>query len=282
MTTLKAIELHILLWIQSFATPFGDVFWQWMTMLGEETWMVLAVSYIYWCRRKDLGLYLSFSLFCGVAVNSLLKEVFHLARPMGEPGIRVLREETAVGYSFPSGHSQLGSGIFASLYAWCRGKKLLLLAVAASLLIGYSRLYLGVHYPKDVVAGLVLGWAVSFLCYYGDTLCRRRYLLFFLAAVLSIVGMLCFPGKAVYQSAGLCSGFFLGSWVEDRFIAFSPCAGSKRRCLCRWLLGVVGVLFLKLGLEMATPSPPVWLWGYGFLAFYIYGLYPLLFSKWKL
>ena len=282
MANFSEVELNILIWIQSFATPSLDVIWQCITMLGEETWMVLAFSYLYWCYRKDMARYLSFSLFSGLAVNSVLKNVFHLARPMGEPGIRVLREETATGYSFPSGHSQLGSAAFSSLYFWWRKKRLLFLAIIASLLIAYSRLYLGVHYPKDVVVGLLLGWAVSYLCYYGYTHVRRRYLLFFLVGIVAVAAMLCFPGKTAYQSAGLFAGFFLGSWVEDRFITFQPYQGSRLRRVYRWILGVCGIFAIKLTIEMFSPSPLLWVCGYGFLAFYIYALYPLIFTKLKL
>ncbi len=282
MANFSEVELNILIWIQSFATPSLDVIWQCITMLGEETWMVLAFSYLYWCYRKDMALYLSFSLFSGLAVNSVLKNVFHLARPMGEPGIRVLREETATGYSFPSGHSQLGSAAFSSLYFWWRKKRLLFLAIIASLLIAYSRLYLGVHYPKDVIVGLLLGWAVSYLCYYGYTHVRRRYLLFFLVGIVAVAAMLCFPGKTAYQSAGLFAGFFLGSWVEDRFITFQPYQGARLRRVYRWILGVCGIFAIKLTIEMFSPSPLLWVCGYGFLAFYIYALYPLIFTKLKL
>ncbi len=282
MAYLKAIELNIIMWIQSFATPSLDVIWQCITMMGEETWMVLVFSYIYWCYRKDMALFLSFSLFSGLAVNSVLKNMFHLARPMGEPGVRVLRAETATGYSFPSGHSQMGAAAFSSLYFWWKKKKLLFLAIVASLLIAYSRLYLGVHYPKDVITGLLLGWGVSFLCYYGFTHVHRRYLLFLVVGGIAVLGMLLFPGKTAYQSAGLFIGFFLGSWIEDRFIVFQPYQGSKLRRIYRWILGVCGILAIRLAIDLFVPSPLVWLTGYGFLAFYIYALYPLIFTKLRL
>lgn len=282
MAYLKEIELHILMWIQSFATPSLDVIWQCITMLGEETWMVLLLCYLYWCRRKDAALFFSFTLFTSLTVNSLLKNIFQFARPIGEPGIRVLREQTATGFSFPSGHSQLGATAFASLGFWLRQKRFLLLAVAVSLLIGYSRMYLGVHYPKDVLVGILLGWMISYLCYQLYTHCHKTYLLFFLIGAFAIGAMALFPGKTGYQSMGLLGGFLLGSWVEDRFILSQPEKGESLRKTYRWILGVCGLLAIKLGLEALPQTPFLWLAGYFFLAAYIYAIYPFIYTKLKL
>lgn len=282
MAYLQQIELNILMWIQSFSTPALDVIWQCITMLGEETWMVLAFCYIYWCYRKDMALFLSFTLFTSLTCNSLLKNMFRLPRPIGEPGIRVLREHTATGFSFPSGHSQLGATAFAGLSYWYGKKKYFFGAVIVSLLIGYSRMYLGVHYPKDVVVGLLLGWGISYLCYLLYRRVKKTYGLFFVTWLFSLGCTFFFPDKTAWQCLGLFTGFVLGSWVEDRFVQFNPGAGSRLRKLYRWILGICGILGIKLLLEQCPDTVAFYVGGYFFLAFYMYCLYPLIFQKLRL
>ena len=279
MVYLQEMELHMLRWIQSFATPTLDILWQCITMLGEETWMVLLFSYIYWCRKKEMGLFFSFALFTSLGVNSTLKNVFQMSRPIGEEGIRVLREHTATGYSFPSGHSQLGATALSSLGLWLQHKKGLLAGVFLSCLVAYSRMYLGVHYPKDVLVGLLLGWGIGYVCYWLYLHIRRKYLLFFFTWVGMTIFTVLFPGKTAWQGLGLFTGFVFGSWCEDRFIDFHPEMGSKTRKLFRWCLGVCGILGIKLILDAFPQTAITFVCGYALLSLFIYCIYPLLFQK---
>ena len=99
-------ELNIIRSIQSIANPFLDGLFQLITMFGEEAILIPLIAVIYWTFNKKMGEYIAYSSLTSVLINGAVKDVFKAKRPIGEPGIRSLRVETATGYSFPSGHTQ--------------------------------------------------------------------------------------------------------------------------------------------------------------------------------
>jgi len=95
--------MGIILFLQQFASPFLDGFFQLVTMLGEEYFYIFLTAFIFWCVDKRYGYKLSFAfLFSGV-LNGATKSIVNASRPIGVEGIRSLRVETATGTSFPSG-----------------------------------------------------------------------------------------------------------------------------------------------------------------------------------
>ena len=109
------MELEILKAIQSIANPFFDTLFQGITILGEQTVIIVAIALIYWAINKRLGVFIAYSTLTNTLVNGAIKGVFNRKRPIGEPGIRSLRTHTATGYSFPSGHTQQATGFYGSI-----------------------------------------------------------------------------------------------------------------------------------------------------------------------
>ena len=149
---------------------------QLITMLGEQWAVILVLAVSYWAFDKKTGEELAFTLLVSGLSNNILKGFFRFERPIGIDGIRTLRAHTATGYSFPSGHSQNAATLYffparrGGGWRWAA-------AAVVSLLVGLSRLYLGVHYPKDVAAGLALGIAaVLFVPFCGTGLTTGRCL----------------------------------------------------------------------------------------------------------
>ena len=99
-------ELNIIRAIQSIANPFLDGLFQFITMFGEEAILIPLIAVIYWAFNKRMGEFIAYASLTSVLVNGAIKDIFKAKRPIGEPGIRSLRVETATGYSFPSGHTQ--------------------------------------------------------------------------------------------------------------------------------------------------------------------------------
>ena len=99
-------ELNIIRAIQSIANPFLDGLFQFITMFGEEAILIPLIAVIYWSFNKKMAEYIAYASLTSVLVNGAIKDIFKAKRPIGEPGIRSLRVETATGYSFPSGHTQ--------------------------------------------------------------------------------------------------------------------------------------------------------------------------------
>ena len=241
-------------------TPFLDGLFQLITMLGEQWAVVLALALSYWVIDKNMGEEFAFTLLISGLCNNILKGVFRFERPIGQEGIRTLRAHTATGYSFPSGHSQNA----ATLYffpARRRGGWRWAAAGAVSLLVGLSRLYLGVHYPKDVAV-----W---------NRFHHEKMLAIMTAACF--LPTLLLGQRDLYKAFGLLAGFWAGMMFERRFVGFSNQVSKGKKGL-RLLLGLPllgGVQFL---LKLLFP-PLLWLDAarYALLVFVALGLYPMIF-----
>ncbi len=159
------MELEIIKTIQLIANPFFDFFFELSTILGEELLIIPLLAILYWTINKKFGEYVGFAIFTSFMANNLLKDIFKLPRPQSEQGVRILRQHTATGYAFPSGHTQ-GAATFYSAIAIAFKNKMLTITVGIIIvLVALSRLYLGVHFPKDVIVGLLLGVAIAWGCY---------------------------------------------------------------------------------------------------------------------
>lgn len=127
-----------------------------VTKLGEETAFLVIAMTVFWCIDKRKGYYLLSVGFLGTMVNHTLKLLFRVPRPwVLDPDFPILEQarEAAGGYSFPSGHTQTAVGTFGTLAVTARkqGWKIGFILLAA--LVGFSRMYVGVHTPADVLAG---------------------------------------------------------------------------------------------------------------------------------
>lgn len=273
------MEIEIIKAIQSISSPFLDNVFQAITFLGEETIYVLLLTFIYWNLNKKLGKSLGFSLFLSVTVNSLIKDIFKFKRPIGEPGIRSLRVETATGYSFPSGHSQGTATFLSSLAMNIKNNIFTVFASVLILLVGLSRLYLGVHYPKDVVVGIFLGVLIAYISYRIFEKGFNKRLVY---GSLAIVFVLClfFSGSEGYIKA--CAGFLgfmAGDLFEEKYVNFTVDI-SRIKKIARWTIGIIIILLVKVVGKSILPESIVSdFFRYFAITFIGLGLYPYIFKK---
>ena len=160
------MDLAILQWIQdNLRCGVLDTIMPAVTALGSGgvLWLALAAVLLLRPKTRRTGWMLLGALALEtVCCNLLLKPLVARPRPFAlEPGVKLLIAPPG-DFSFPSGHTAAGFAAVSALYF---GKsRLWLPALAAAVLIAFSRLYLYVHYPSDVLAGAVLGvacgWAV--------------------------------------------------------------------------------------------------------------------------
>ncbi len=160
--------MEFLRWLVQWRTPFMDGLMGLVTHLGEESLFILVALLMLWCVDKRRGYFLLFTGFIGTICNQFLKMLFRIPRPwVLDPDFQIVESARAeaTGYSFPSGHSQVASSIYGGL---ARSSKKPLWSILFSflmLLICFSRLYLGVHTPKDVLVSLVIGIALVLILY---------------------------------------------------------------------------------------------------------------------
>lgn len=134
-----------------------------VTTLGEETAFLVIALIVFWCVDKRKGYYLMAVGFLGTMINQFLKLTFRVPRPwVQDPNFTILEQarEAADGYSFPSGHTQFAVGTFGSLAATTEKKWLRWVCIILAALVGFSRMYVGVHTPADVLVGAVCAVAL--------------------------------------------------------------------------------------------------------------------------
>ncbi len=164
MQFITAFDTNILWWINAHLTsPFMDKLMPAITHLGDVGAIWIAITVILLLRKstRKWGVTMLFSLFlCVLVGNLLLKPLVARPRPCHIHQLQLLIP-MPTDLSFPSGHTMTSFASAAVLFHYHKtyGKAALILAA----LIAFSRLYLLVHYPTDVAAGLVLGLVAAII-----------------------------------------------------------------------------------------------------------------------
>lgn len=166
MDALNQFELQILLFIREYLTnPFLDFIMPKITFLADDGWfwIVLAIVCLIFPKTRKTGAVMGLALIMGLIVcNLTLKPLVARIRPYDlMPTINVLVEHLS-DFSFPSGHT-VASFEGALAIALTQKKRFGIPAIVLASVIAFSRLYLFVHYPTDVLVGVVLGTGFGFL-----------------------------------------------------------------------------------------------------------------------
>lgn len=273
-------EVDVLKFIQQFSCPALDVFFSAVSMLAEQLVLIAAITYIYWNLNKDAGKQIAYAVFVSVSLNSGLKNLFNFTRPIGIDGIRSHYTGTATGSSFPSGHTQCFSTAAFSLAARMKKRWVYLTAAVWTFLVALSRLYLGVHFPKDVLAGGLLGIIISFLCAFLCRKIRQKSLLYLVSFALMLPFLFLNTSEDYFKSLGLFFGFLIGNFIEEKKVSFSAGERSKAEAVVRWIVGlllIAGIQFL--GKKLLGGSSLGNFLRYSLISLFAIGIYPWIFSS---
>lgn len=274
--------LHLL---EGLRTPFGNTVFQFLTTFGEETLFLVVALIIFWCVDKRSGYFLMYVSFFGAIVNQFCKLLFCIPRPwVRDPSLTIVESarSAATGYSFPSGHTQSAGGLFFGIARYGKTKWLRILCIVMAALVGFSRMYLGVHTPADVGVSLLISLALVLAAY---PLFRRAWngspkayvpLLFgLLAAGIALVVYAEFcpaPANAIpentihgcetaYKMLGASVGIALAIPLETKYIRFDTKAVWWAQVL-KVALGVI----LVVGVRTLTKAPLLALCGGHYMA----------------
>lgn len=161
------IELSILDWIQTLHTPFLDKIMVFITRLGDAgiIWIMLSIVLLLIPKTRKSGAVMVVALVVDVLLcNIVLKNLVARTRPYDvNTGVHLLVAKLH-DYSFPSGHTVASFASVTALYL-AGEKKLWKFALVLACLIAISRLYLYVHYPTDVLGGILFGVISGYLGY---------------------------------------------------------------------------------------------------------------------
>jgi len=209
-------------------------FWIFVSNLGsvEFYMIILPVAYHMLPRVEALGLALA--LLFATSLTGVLKDVFKLPRP--PEGLWIVREE---GYGFPSGHSTGSSAFWCYLSLYKPLAPLIAFSTVMILSVSISRLMLGVHYPRDVVGGVIVGVTLASISYIVVRSLSLRSVIS-IALVISFASLvLYYAGFGVLEPPSVLLGIVLGEIVCSRF---------NLTFIAGWTYGVIGsILALFLG-----------------------------------
>lgn len=245
--------MEFIRFVQSFHSPFLDTLAQLITSLGEDYFFIVIAAITIWCINKKIGWRLGMIALSSAALNAGLKQIFRIERPIGGYGIRSLRLETAGGYSFPSGHSQFTASIWTAIAKYLDKSWFYFLAGIVMSLVGLSRIYLGVHFISDVIAGLAIGIIWAFLADYLLGLLEKKPTYLYLLGALIIALMPFLPLPDFYKVGGTVLGLIIGYLLEKRYVNYCEKAPLWVQLL-KIILGLAGVLAIKEGLKLLLPS----------------------------
>lgn len=279
------MDIDILLALQQFREGAGAClteFLRKMSFIGEMNVVLIIVGMIYWCVSKEFGNYLLMGWSGNRIVNGLLKVTLCAYRPWIRDARMIPDAEamaTATGYSFPSGHSMNA----ASLYGGGAIRKelprvLRIVLGLIAVLIAFSRIFLGVHTPQDILVGLAAGVLVMGLtgkllkwieAHPGKDLLVMGVGIAIAVAVAVFAAVKSYPedrdaaGKLLvdgakmandtFKAVGWAIGYLAGWVLERRFIGFSTDVPMKTRA-ARLVTGLLGFYAVSLVLGPLVKS----------------------------
>jgi len=284
---------------------------QFFSLLGTEDFFMLALPILYWCVDSMLGMRVAILLMLSTNINAAFKLAFHAPRPYWySPKVRALATETSFGV--PSGHAQNAAVIWGLMAAFLRKWWGWLVALLLILLIGLSRLFLGVHFPHDVLFGWLIGGLILWLAlrFWDPVLTWAKklsvgwqVLMAFLASlVLFLLPAIPFiwlnatnwqPPQdwAMFATQALslsdvatAAGTFFGMLVGLVWLAGQGGFQTKGlwwKLVLRYLLGVAGVFIIRYGLKFIFPAGENALaYFFGYLRYTVIGFWVTAGAPW--
>jgi hypothetical protein len=265
-------------------------------MLGSEYFYVFLIAIWFWVEDKRGSMLTLLVLIVSIVSNYWLKIFFKHPRP---PMENWLLGVNASNYGLPSGHTQNSMVVWGWLslkrWSWWMG----VLSVVLIGLIGLSRIYIGVHWLGDVVAGWAVGFLLlmalwkleepihSFLSKYNPNLQYLGLIIFGVGAMIlteffspvSAEGL-----EANFGShGGLIIGLGVGLALEKRYVSFEilPNRGEKWRVALRVIFGLIMIFAIAASLSYILPEEVYWMSAiqYASITISVIFIWPLLFKK---
>ncbi len=266
------------------------------TFLGTEEFYLLVMPAIYWCVSAALGLRVGIVLLLSGGLNTILKWAFHLPRPYWYRA-EVQGWSAEASFGVPSGHSQIPASVWGVIAAKVKRPWFWIMTIALVFLIGFSRMYLGVHFPHDVLVGWTLGILVVWVFlrleapverwFQGRSLGNQVLAVFAVSIVILLIGALTmlavgdFELPAEWETnayadqpktedtaldplnfANLVTNAAAFFGLAAGAILIAPrggfnASGTAVQKLLRYLIGLVGVVVFWRGLGAVFPDEPL-------------------------
>ena len=259
------IEWQILEFFNLFANNIVTLFFLGISFLGAAEILLGVVLLFYYCIDKEFGKKLVYVTMGSMVINNIFKVLFSADRPFQFEGREHLRKsngslDSATGTSFPSGHSQNTGTLYTAIFRQYKLKWVRIICIALLILVPISRLYLGVHFPGDVVIGLSMGIGLAFgLGFLYDKFHGTKW--FYLISSALVIIALPFlimhwhsaDAKDLFSTTGVFMAVLVTIFIEEKWIKFSTDVVWWKKLL-RLLAGVAVALGIKVGVKVILPE----------------------------
>ncbi|HNV33969.1 MAG TPA: phosphatase PAP2 family protein [Bacillota bacterium] len=261
--------MEIVLWLRSFSSAALDGLLGYVTELGSTMFYLVAVPIVYWCMDRRSGYVVGLTVLSGGICTDLAKAVINAPRPFEvdqgvKPSLHFLK--TATGSGMPSGHA------FNSMAFWTAASMRLKkawfcrLSAVLILLIGFTRVYAGVHFPAQVLWGWAGGIVTAVIVATVTGLWQRRVkgglegLALIIAAAVALlytfVPALSSTGADDYVGlVGIAGGMSLGYYLHAKFVK-SSAKGPILCQLAKLVIGFAGFLGLRYLADLGSEAYP--------------------------
>lgn len=259
--------MEFLYFLESLRNGFLDTLMLIITAFVEEMMFMLISMFVLWCVDKNEGYYLLFIGFIGTQINQLLKVIFRIERPwVRDKNFKAVEGaiKEATGYSFPSGHTQSSVGVFGGLARYNKNKILRIICITLCVLIPFSRMYLGVHTPADVITSVFIalflvfalyplmrrlsntknGMRIMFLCLAVWSVAQVLFMEFFPFPESSDAEQLFSGLKNAYKMLGAVLGVIVVYEIDRKYVNFKTDAVWWAQIL-KLVLGIALTLLVK-------------------------------------
>jgi membrane-associated phospholipid phosphatase len=254
------------------------------SFLGTEDFFMVVLPVLYWCVDSNLGIRVAVILMLSGSFNDVFKMALHGPRPYWY-STKVYALATETSFGAPSGNAQNAAAVWGILAAGLRKWWAWLVAILLILLIGLSRLYLGVHFPHDVLFGLLIGGLLLWLVLrFWDpvvawakkkNLSQQIITAFLASLALFLLPLIPFVWLKVIhwqppqewaayatqaislEGASTSAGTFFGLMAGLAWLVHKGgfrIKGLWWQLILRYLLGVAGVLIIRYGLKFIFPE----------------------------
>lgn len=277
--------LDLILSLQAGRNEFLEILVILLDFMGDELFFIALTALIYWTMSKRIGVRAYFALVVISIAVFVLKDLFGRPRPFVVSELVQPVFETE-GFGIPSGHTAIALMLWGYLAYAVRKTWFTALVVFYVLLQGVGRMIAGVHYPQDIVAGLLLG-GVTLALYIplADRVAviwqqRAAWQQVLIALVFAAIGLLFFSqSEDTLTIIALLAGGCLGITLQQFIAQFSPHPAAARRAI-QYLIGLalsIGILF---GLDVlfgdAEPAALLRIVRYALVAIFALALWPWL------